>query len=127
MTFHWLKTTTVIPSLLASVSMRAFRLARLMATLRARGYRPDCFFFFFSSRRRHTRFDCDWSSDVCSSDLAGEALADKDDGRQPVPVTKFAGRIDDKAVHIRAVRILEFRPQRDVQTEWPQVDRKSVV
>src|SRR5438270_3830079 len=43
------------------------------------------FFFFFSSRRRHTRFDCDWSSDVCSSDLpaggedereaAGHALA----------------------------------------------------
>src|SRR5205085_12493003 len=27
--------------------------------------------FFFSSRRRHTRFDCDWSSDVCSSDLPG--------------------------------------------------------
>src|SRR5256886_4806942 len=34
-------------------------------------------FFFFSSRRRHTRFDCDWSSDVCSSDLAGDVhLAD---------------------------------------------------
>src|SRR2546430_9622052 len=30
-------------------------------------YRPAM--FFFSSRRRHTRFDCDWSSDVCSSDL----------------------------------------------------------
>src|SRR5438270_2824159 len=29
-------------------------------------------FFFFSSRRRHTRFDCDWSSDVCSSDLPPE-------------------------------------------------------
>src|SRR2546430_7266325 len=28
--------------------------------------------FFFSSRRRHTRFDCDWSSDVCSSDLPRE-------------------------------------------------------
>src|SRR6266568_6795830 len=27
------------------------------------------FFFFFSSRRRHTRWNCDWSSDVCSSDL----------------------------------------------------------
>src|SRR5215204_7113649 len=26
-------------------------------------------FFFFSSRRRHTRSLCDWSSDVCSSDL----------------------------------------------------------
>src|SRR6266487_647255 len=29
-----------------------------------------CFFFFFSSRRRHTRWTGDWSSDVCSSDLA---------------------------------------------------------
>src|SRR5947207_10275851 len=28
-----------------------------------------CSFFFFSSRRRHTRSLCDWSSDVCSSDL----------------------------------------------------------
>src|SRR5690348_13940011 len=28
-----------------------------------------CFFFFFSSRRRHTRWTGDWSSDVCSSDL----------------------------------------------------------
>src|SRR5712692_7904806 len=26
-------------------------------------------FFFFSSRTRHTRWNCDWSSDVCSSDL----------------------------------------------------------
>src|SRR2546427_9072619 len=38
------------------------------------------YFFFFSSRRRHTRFDCDWSSDVSSSDLelasrvAGDSL-----------------------------------------------------
>src|SRR6266853_2918099 len=32
------------------------------------------FFFFFSSRRRHTRFDCDWSSDVCSSDLEHERV-----------------------------------------------------
>src|SRR2546430_11495966 len=31
--------------------------------------RTMSFVFFFSSRRRHTRFDCDWSSDVCSSDL----------------------------------------------------------
>src|SRR5690242_5994946 len=30
------------------------------------------FFFFFSSRRRHTRLTCDWSSDVCSSDLSAE-------------------------------------------------------
>src|SRR3990167_5440137 len=31
-------------------------------------------FIFFSSRGRHTRFDCDWSSDVCSSDLAAHWL-----------------------------------------------------
>src|SRR2546430_13341002 len=35
------------------------------------------FFFFFSSRRRHTRFDCDWSSDVCSSDLVWTELAER--------------------------------------------------
>ena len=29
-------------------------------------------FFFFSSRRRHTRYWRDWSSDVCSSDLTGD-------------------------------------------------------
>src|SRR5690242_21764707 len=29
----------------------------------------SCLFFFFSSRRRHTILTCDWSSDVCSSDL----------------------------------------------------------
>src|SRR5207302_5972934 len=32
-------------------------------------YNDFLFFFFFSSRRRHTRFSRDWSSDVCSSDL----------------------------------------------------------
>src|SRR6266481_2858522 len=35
------------------------------------------FFFFFSSRRRHTRWNCDWSSDVCSSDLVIERRGDK--------------------------------------------------
>src|SRR5688572_738379 len=44
--------------------------------------------FFFSSRRRHTRFDCDWSSDVCSSDLGrkrGGAL------RSPIKGTETNG------------------------------------
>src|SRR5205814_4761037 len=34
------------------------------------------FYFFFSSRRRHTRCLSDWSSDVCSSDLADAATGD---------------------------------------------------
>src|SRR5256885_11127110 len=33
-----------------------------------------CVFFFFSSRRRHTRLQGDWSSDVCSSDLGTEII-----------------------------------------------------
>src|SRR3712207_6904686 len=33
-----------------------------------------CVFFFFSSRRRHTRYWRDWSSDVCSSDLLANFL-----------------------------------------------------
>src|SRR5256886_4489842 len=49
--------------------------------------------FFFSSRRRHTRFDCDWSSDVCSSDLnmmQKDMLLALELGRQldvPMPTT----------------------------------------
>src|SRR5437660_6722096 len=35
-------------------------------------------FFFFSSRRRHTRWPRDWSSDVCSSDLAGRPVQQLD-------------------------------------------------
>src|SRR2546430_9615557 len=49
--------------------------------------------FFFSSRRRHTRFDCDWSSDVCSSDLFA-ALEGPEAG------TYFRGR--GRFVHGRA-------------------------
>src|SRR5690606_33071194 len=41
--------------------------------------------FFFSSRRRHTRFSRDWSSDVCSSDLATLPL--KGNARIPMKVT----------------------------------------
>src|SRR5205085_1880904 len=58
--------------------------------------RASCGFrlFFFSSRRRHTRFDCDWSSDVCSSDLAQRMaalsrealLAARDDGEPKGPL-----------------------------------------
>src|SRR5690625_5982210 len=38
--------------------------------------------FFFSSRRRHTRWPRDWSSDVCSSDLTG------DNGKGPLECLK---------------------------------------
>src|SRR6266446_7189586 len=40
------------------------------------------FVFFFSSRRRHTRLQGDWSSDVCSSDLVGRAAREKSGGQR---------------------------------------------
>src|SRR5580693_4189714 len=51
-------------------------------------------FFFFSSRRRHTRWNCDWSSDVCSSDLVpaywqwvrGARAGDDEGGGEVAPV-----------------------------------------
>src|SRR3989475_2488701 len=54
-------------------------------------------FFFFSSRRRHTRFDCDWSSDVCSSDLAPPQVesrtgAGTDVKRRPVSRPRSSNR-----------------------------------
>src|SRR5260370_25563286 len=45
--------------------------------------------FFFSSRRRHTRFKCDWSSDVCSSDLYGVHVIE-DDVYGPLPAKPLA-------------------------------------
>src|SRR5690606_39731359 len=51
-------------------------------------------FFFFSSRRRHTRFSRDWSSDVCSSDLFGDDVLE---GR-PVSATSTHEDANDPAV-----------------------------
>src|SRR5688572_30824161 len=62
------------------------------------------FFFFFSSRRRHTRFDCDWSSDVCSSDLtdlrmsvAGRSWINSDGKRNFPSGEVFSAPIEDSA------------------------------
>src|SRR2546430_16630424 len=52
------------------------------------------FFFFFSSRRRHTRFDCDWSSDVCSSDLSRMEA-------QPAGLADSGGRLLSRRFAIR--------------------------
>src|SRR5215510_10244789 len=60
------------------------------------------FFFFFSSRRRHTRWPRDWSSDVCSSDLQLVALrptSDVHQGGKPVEsgeqLSVDCARLDD--------------------------------
>src|SRR2546430_6686738 len=73
------------------------------------------YFFFFSSRRRHTRFDCDWSSDVCSSDLyVAERVLDAacaldwPEGRFEVQALDDS---DDETVEIVARRLAHWRRQ----------------
>src|SRR5215510_9506250 len=56
------------------------------------------FFFFFSSRRRHTRWPRDWSSDVCSSDLGAERVDVAGPGVDAQPV---AGGGDDDPSTLR--------------------------
>src|SRR5690348_17471282 len=55
------------------------------------------FIFFFSSRRRHTRWTGDWSSDVCSSDLMARAEARQRRLRQVTDLltaaTRFRGEV----------------------------------
>src|SRR5206468_6274300 len=84
-------------------------------------------YFFFSSRRRHTRSDRDWSSDVCSSDL--DRLEEK---------IKFTGKpanlnakIQRSAPPVKCAwpRIFHFRLAAIFAglSVGPSQDRKSVV
>src|SRR2546430_11520592 len=66
-------------------------------------------FFFFSSRRRHTRFDCDWSSDVCSSDLYDGPTADKR-VRQAIAYAIDADEIIKGVLDGRGVRVATMLP-----------------
>src|SRR2546430_9288095 len=83
------------------------------------------FFFFFSSRRRHTRFDCDWSSDVCSSDLVHSPLGAGVGRGLPL------GTSPRQSWTLRYVSLLELRRHENVFFGLGQRamkrDRKSVV
>src|SRR5256885_8398810 len=50
-------------------------------------------FFFFSSRRRHTRLQGDWSSDVCSSDLTAAASTCRSFGSLVMVVTRSSNPV----------------------------------
>src|SRR5690606_40752118 len=69
--------------------------------------------FFFSSRRRHTRFSRDWSSDVCSSDLGGGArgAAHPIAPQDPYALSKhFGEQLMDAAVRRSDLRCVSLRP-----------------
>src|SRR5688500_20103169 len=64
-------------------------------------------FFFFSSRRRHTRLQGDWSSDVCSSDLT--------------VVHQALGDVEG----VDVFRSLEFVREDDLVEGWGEIGRAS--
>src|SRR6266511_1075055 len=66
------------------------------------------FFFFFSSRRRHTRFSRDWSSDVSSSDLVSIRGPSCRSGSNRYISNALARRAPSGAGQILPVPILEF-------------------
>src|SRR5947209_10704060 len=92
------------------------------------------FFFFFSSRRRHTRYWRDWSSDVCSSDLAprdGPPGLDREVAQAHVIVAEageiaelaadgLAGQLEDPGVHLahHADRSEERRVGKECRSRW---------
>src|SRR5256885_6661458 len=78
------------------------------------------FFFFFSSRRRHTRLQGDWSSDVCSSDLLEQLRLDE--AAQPPLDAKLFLRLSNRPhqrhharIHVELV-VIEHE-SRDARSE----------
>src|SRR5260370_15717115 len=70
--------------------------------------------FFFSSRRRHTRFKCDWSSDVCSSDLTATQAPTKLDNHMP----DLAGSTGVPGIHAPVLRSEERRVGKECRSRW---------
>src|SRR5688572_33051780 len=98
--------------------------------------------FFFSSRRRHTRFDCDWSSDVCSSDLLHglntlryqpikiSAMEGRWETMRAAPFTLFAlpsmeHETNYYALDIPKLRSEERRVGKECRSQWWQVHDKE--
>src|SRR5439155_3189889 len=69
------------------------------------------FFFFFSSRRRHTRWPRDWSSDVCSSDLRRH---------RPMAWWRFGldGILPERRLRLGFLRSEERRVGKECRSRW---------
>src|SRR5256885_7320964 len=79
------------------------------------------YFFFFSSRRRHTRLQGDWSSDVCSSDLWADEWQLKFAALWLSQQINAQKGVVNKDLHEKYAEI--FEPEEDGKT--PVTDRKS--
>src|SRR5947207_9949288 len=93
------------------------------------------FFFFFSSRRRHTRSLCDWSSDVCSSDLkpavrvglVGKYVKSPDAYISIVEALRHAGLLHGVDIELRRINSEELESETNIGSLLGDLDRKSVV
>src|SRR5256885_2453770 len=83
---------------------------------------PVCFFqkyhFFFSSRRRHTRLQGDWSSDVCSSDLGILVIVDEK------LVAEFVARVTEPLDGLALKQRLAVAEAAKLDLIWPHVLRE---
>src|SRR5690625_5648631 len=82
------------------------------------------YLFFFSSRRRHTRWPRDWSSDVCSSDLDHGRAHARPSPRSYLSVPDASDRIDfvrpgaPSDPPLQEARTVERSEERRVGKEW---------
>src|SRR5256885_13118623 len=88
---------------------RARRPSIMRYQFRLYGAEPTLgWFFFFSSRRRHTRLQGDWSSDVCSSDLerlGGDGAETRVRGPEQPPVDLELPGIEQPLAHDRVAKV----------------------
>src|SRR5690606_40945264 len=82
------------------------------------------FVFFFSSRRRHTRFSRDWSSDVCSSDLVGLDAGVVDAAVRALVEVHRIG-VAEQVVHV-AENLLIGADQEDAQQVFLRSEERRV-
>src|SRR5205807_7005913 len=81
--------------------------------------------FFFSSRRRHTRLQGDWSSDVCSSDLALEQLESAAMDVRARPLVVMVSGFALAAAALIAGRLLPQEMRLPAQTGTLEIGRAS--
>src|SRR5690606_41059510 len=77
-------------------------------------------YFFFSSRRRHTRFSRDWSSDVCSSDLEHHRVS-----RGPDPHPGITAKRAPPQLNAQSRKASASPTQRAVSSPWPPLASRS--
>src|SRR5215203_2874274 len=84
------------------------------------------YFFFFSSRRRHTRYWRDWSSDVCSSDLLAVAACPRREALRPeVERLEQVGLAGAVRAHREHDAGLELQVERGVRADVPKRDLRD--